>query len=119
MGVSAEDLQRDLAMFDALNSPSRGGGSIGFQLLKLQPLTLRMEPDHHARAHIHIDYGRVRHTASFAVDTGERLVGQLPRKYDKKIAGWIEKNRGVLQSAWDELKAGEDPRERILANLKA
>lgn len=107
-------LQKDLAMIDMLSAPSRGGGDIGFLLMRLQPLVLRMGSDHHARAHIHIDYGRERHTASFAVDTGERLAGRLPQKYDKKVASWIERNRPALQNAWDELKAGKDPRTNLV-----
>jgi len=107
-------LQKDLAMVDMLSAPSRGGGDMQFLLLRLQRLALRMEPDQHARAHIHIDYGPLRHTASFAVDTGERLAGKLPLKYDKKVASWIDRNRPVLQSAWDDVKAGKAPRATLV-----
>ncbi|MFF7859735.1 DUF4160 domain-containing protein [Pseudomonas monteilii] len=110
MEKPATDLQRDLAMVDMMSRPASRSGFTELLLLKMQPLKIRMEPDHHARAHVHIDYGRALHTASFAVDTGERLVGQLPRKYDKEIAGWIEKNRPTLLQAWDEMKSGKDPR---------
>ncbi|WP_108096668.1 DUF4160 domain-containing protein [Pseudomonas sp. GV071] len=105
----ALELQRRLAEVDLMTRSTGAAGLFELLVLRLRHLAIRMEVDHHARAHVHIDYGRQRHAASFAVDTGERLVGRMPTKYDREIARWIEKNRDVLIQAWDAGKAGEDP----------
>jgi len=112
MGVIREidftSLQEDLARVDFLNQTSKGNSS-GFMelLLKFENLKIKMyqEPKHH-RAHIHIDYGRKNHIASYAVDNGKRLNGSLHRKYDKSIYNWIEKNREQLFKIWESLQEG-------------
>jgi len=118
MEKEARKLQDDLAFTDMLMAPSRGGDFVEMAIKKLQRLVVRMEADHHARAHVHIDYGRERHAASFAVDNGERLVGRMPTKYDRDVQTWIIQNQSRLQALWDAMKRGE-PHESILAELKA
>lgn len=118
MEQEAKKLQDDLAFTDMLMAPSRGGDFVEMAIKKLQRLIVRMEADHHARAHVHIDYGRERHAASFAVDNGERLVGRMPTKYDRDVQTWIIHNQLKLQALWDAMKRGE-PHESILAELKA
>ncbi|MFV3368449.1 DUF4160 domain-containing protein [Pseudomonas sp. NY15435] len=113
----AADLQRSLATVDLITRPSRGDRFLELLVLKLKRLEIRMHPDHHARAHVHIDYGKERHAASFAVDTGERLIGKMPSKYDKDIRDWILKNNTELMKLWSALKDGK-AHEEILASLK-
>lgn len=118
MEKEAKKLQDDLAFTDMLMGPSRGGDFVEMAIKKLQRLTIRMEADHHARAHVHIDYGRERHAASFAVDNGERMVGSMPAKYDRDVKAWIIQHQVKLQSLWGAMKRGE-PHDSILAELKA
>ncbi|MBX8515468.1 DUF4160 domain-containing protein [Pseudomonas cichorii] len=118
MEKEAKKLQDDLAFTDMLMSPSRGGDFVEMAIKKLQRLTIRMEANHHARAHVHIDYGRERHVASFAVDNGERMAGRMPAKYDRDVKKWIIQHQVKLKSLWDAMKRGE-PHELILAELKA
>ena len=98
MEKEARKLQDDLAFTDMLMAPSRGGDFVEMAIKKLQRLVVRMEADHHARAHVHIDYGRERHAASFAVDNGERLVGRMPTKYGRDVQTWIIQNQSRLQA---------------------
>jgi hypothetical protein len=68
---------------------------------------LRIDGDlTHARPHLHVDYGRNRHKASYAIDNGDRLAGGLDRKYDKVVRAWIERNRKLLTSAWKAITGG-------------
>jgi hypothetical protein len=45
----------------------------------------------HKRPHVHIDYGEEYHTASYAIDNGERIAGELHGKYDQEVSAWIVK----------------------------
>lgn len=117
MEDQGKKLQDRLAMVDMLTGGSSCPGFMELLLKKLLDLGIRMEADHHARAHVHIDYGVQRHTASFAVDTGDRLVGRLPAKYDREIKLWILSNQQQLLELWAAMKAGND-HAVVLAQLK-
>ncbi|OUL87561.1 DUF4160 domain-containing protein [Paraburkholderia hospita] len=61
----------------------------------------------HSRAHLHVDFGPSNHAAVFAVDTGERIEGNLDRKYDKAITAWTIANKKALLAIWNALQSGE------------
>ena len=85
-------------------------------LLKKEPIKLKMYRElNHGRPHFHVDYGASNHSASYAVDTGERLDGSLPTKYDRAVAQWAVSNRVQLHSTWLELQGGKDGRKFIAA----
>jgi len=60
------------------------------------------------RPHLHLDYGRQHRTATYAIDTGERLAGELDSKYDGRVANWIDDCRMLLLRAWDQVQAGQN-----------
>ena len=62
----------------------------------------------HKRPHVHIDYGKERHVASYAIDTGERLVGHLDNKYDNKVRKWIDEKKLTLMQIWVQTQAGQN-----------
>ncbi|NWA24712.1 DUF4160 domain-containing protein [Pseudomonas gingeri] len=117
MEDQGKKLQDSLAMVDMLKRGSSRSGFMELLLKKLLDLGIRMEADHHARAHVHIDYGAQRHTASFSVDTGDRLVGRLPAKYDREIKEWILSNQQQLLLLWAAMKSGGN-HAVVLAKLK-
>jgi hypothetical protein len=109
--MELEDLQYRLGEMDLLTRPSRSGGKnlIEFLVVELEDIAIKIRMDgdrNHARPHIHIDYGKKRHAASYAIDNGERLAGQLDRKYDREIADWIEEYRPQFLKVWTETQAG-------------
>lgn len=61
-------------------------GTVG----RLRNMKIKIYPEPgHKMPHIHIDYGREHHVASFSIETGERIIqGTLDRKYDSEIKGW-------------------------------
>ena len=104
------DLQDALAntdLSDALRRMNDDQGLI-YLLVKIrQPIRIKIDGNrNHKRPHIHIDYGRKFHAATYAIDTGERLVGD--RKYDYEVFEWIGKNRPKLMQAWELVQAGKD-----------
>jgi hypothetical protein len=105
MNKELEDLQDKLAFVD-LMTKARQQGLLEVLLKKVLPIEFRMEPDNHA-PHIHINYGKEKHKASYRINDGVRVAGDLDNKYDKTVTGWIAKNQTTLQTIWKALKAGD------------
>lgn len=107
-----EALQNQLAQVDLITSPSGSSraGDISFLLLKRGNLKFKMyqEPGH-SLPHIHIDYGRQNHVASYCIDPPGRLIGNLNKKYDRSILEWISSRKGKLLETWAFVQAGGDP----------
>ncbi|MET0637830.1 MAG: DUF4160 domain-containing protein [Chitinophagaceae bacterium] len=104
--IILQELQQLLASADLKNHSK----SKGFQILiaKKSDLKFRMEPDHHQRAHIHIQYGKESHKATFAIDTGELLAGDLPAYQQRVATKWISDHSEPLNRLWTTLKQGEN-----------
>lgn len=110
-------LQRSLAQVDLLNEPrsSRSTGFIGFLVLKLQNLKVKMYQEKgHSTPHVHIDYGSQNHAASYAIGGGQRLVGNLPRRYDREIGSWLNENCDALLALWSAAQEGTDLQPLIM-----
>ncbi len=107
-----EALQNQLAQVDLLtrHSHSTRAGDISFLLGKRDNLKFKMyqEPGH-SLPHIHIDYGRQNHAASYRIDPPTRLIGNLDRKYDRSVLEWIKCRKDKLLEAWALVQAGGDP----------
>lgn len=88
-----------------------------FIINKSNPITLRMDTNqNHQRPHIHLDYGKERHVASYAIDTGECLAGNASI-YNKEVSVWITKNRDLLITVWEITRSAPQPSD-IIAELK-
>jgi hypothetical protein len=59
--------------------------------------------------HIHIDYGKQHHIASYAINNGKRIVGDLSRKYDEQIRDWILAHKAYLNEAWRQPQSRKKP----------
>lgn len=70
----------------------------------------------HSLPHIHIDYGRQQHAASYAIGSSERIEGSLSKKYDSDVSSWLERNREKVLEIWNALQAGA-PHEPLVAEL--
>lgn len=120
---AAGKLQYDLAMRDKLASmftarPSSRAFMPELLVLELSDLKLRMDGNlNHYRAHLHVDYRKQRHVATYAIDTGKRLIGDRT-PYDDDISAWIGKHRADLQKVWDDMR-GSGYSELTVAQLHA
>ena len=101
----AELLQKRLAEVDLyIRSSSQG---MSFLVLKLEYIKIKMYQEAgHKNPHIHIDYGKNEHCASYCLKSMNRLAGNLNKKYDKKIKEWISENQNDLNLLWLETQAG-------------
>lgn len=114
-----DDLQRLFAQKDLLTEPRRssGNGFIEVVLVKRENMKLKIyEEQGHRLPHIHIDYGKQHHVATYAIETGERIEGSLSKKYDSDVSDWLERNRSKVLEIWRALQAGK-PYEPLLADL--
>ncbi len=114
----AAELQRQLATVDLLSArsrPSRSGWA-EFLVLKRGDLKVKMyqEPGH-ALPHVHVDYGKMNHVASYSIDPIKRLAGNLDRKYEQTVTEWIAARKPQLLDVWRAAQLGQETRELIVA----
>jgi len=111
------ELQRQLAQVDLLTSATRRGEKDTLELLLLKRGNLKFkmyqEPGHHF-PHIHIDYGRESHVASYAIDPAGRLAGTLDRKYDRSVNEWVSSNKEKLLNLWAVVQAGSEASNLVI-----
>ena len=102
-----------LRAVDAAREPT--GDYIKFLVARLAGVEVRMDGDkNHRRGHIHVKYGRDGHAASYAIDDGSRLAGELPSYYNKKIRAFVQKNRTDLGELWKSTQSGKRNEELLL-----
>lgn len=109
-----EELQDKLVLNDLISKP--GVRKLTEILLKKdEPLQFRMEQDkNHATPHLHIKYGKQSHAASYGINDGNRLAGDLPNRYDRDVKNWIDNNRPALIQIWDGIQSGNQQKYEVL-----
>jgi Domain of unknown function (DUF4160) len=115
----ASKLQSDFGLVDLLTRPSRSSpGSMELLVIKLDRLKIKIYQEKgHALPHIHIDYGKQHHAASFSIDPPNRIEGQLGGKYDRTVQEWLTRNKDALIALWTALQAGESS-DALVAELQ-
>lgn len=112
------ELQRQLATVDLHSTSSSRGHTAGMELLLLKRGELKVkmyqEPGH-ALPHVHVDYGKHHHIASYSIDPAARLVGNHDRLYDRAITEWIRSRTPQLLNLWRATQIGENTNELIVA----
>lgn len=104
------ELQAALARADAIQqrSPeSSSGGDMSLLLWRRSHIKLQMysEIAGHNRPHFHIAYKR-QYSASYAIDTLERLCGYVPRRYEELAIEWARPRQAALRDIWNSLSFG-------------
>ena len=107
-----EELQDQFALIDLITKKGKDE-LLEILLKKLLPLEFRMEPDHHGAPHIHINYGKEKHVASYRINDGVRVAGNLQNKYDKIVKDWIAINQKTLQEIWAAMKDGNQKKYEL------
>ena len=64
-------------------------------------------PKEHNPPHIHVYYQE--HKATFELESGDLLTGNLPKRQTKMIQAWIEIHREELFADWELCQNGEKP----------
>ena len=63
--------------------------------------------ERHNAPHIHARYSEYR--ATFAIATGDMMVGSLPKAQSRLVQAWVELRRAQLDTDWQLLIAGRSP----------
>ena len=63
--------------------------------------------ENHGSPHIHAKYGD--DEASFAIETGEAIIGYFPRAQTRLVQAWIEIHKTELLGIWREAVCGKKP----------
>jgi hypothetical protein len=93
-------LQNQFALSDLFDGPSMPG-VMRLIVIVLKDIKIRMDGNkNHKRPHVHVEYGKDYHAASYSIDTGERLAGNLASRYDRLVADWIASCRPKLLELW-------------------
>jgi hypothetical protein len=123
--AAAEVLQRELAHIDRdladmdTDGQSSQTGFMELLVLRFEKIAIRIDGSrNHACPHIHVDYRRERHTASYSIDNGKRLAGDLETYYDNKVRKFITKTKIELRSLWDMLRT-EQIADDVICELQS
>lgn len=111
-----KSLQHRLAEIDLLTRQSSqpSSGFIELLLVKLQDIKIKIYQERgHALPHVHIDYGKMHHIASFSINPTERIEGSLSKKYDRAIISWISERSEEILKIWNEIQKGNEPKALI------
>jgi hypothetical protein len=108
------DLQWRLALADGTTQQSRDNDRIELIVMKREhtKVLLRLEHNHY-RPHFHVVYKR-QYSASYAIDTLEKLAGSMPSRYETAALEWARDNKESLLATWKNLSAGKDVRELVV-----
>ncbi len=103
--VQLSDLFHLLRAVDESRIPEDMRNLIKFLVARLEEIQIRMDGDkNHATGHVHIKYRKDGHAASYAINNGSRLAGEMPRCTIKK---WIADNRADLSLLWNSVQHGQ------------
>lgn len=58
-----------------------------------------LDVKHHHLPHVHARYGE--YEGVYAIDSGDLLDGELPRRQQRLVQAWIELHREELTADWD------------------
>lgn len=106
------ELQQKMAQVDLLTEqrPHVRSNFNEFLIRKLRNLKIKMYQEMgHKTPHIHIDYGRINHVASYSIVEARRLAGTLDTKYDQVVVEWIMMHKSRLLNVWDTVQNGQNP----------
>lgn len=104
-------LQQALALVDLASEyraddPDR----LRFLIARFNHIKVQMyrERGPHKRPHFHIEFKR-EYRASYTIDTVERIVGYMPKRYEGPILEWARSMHTQLAVSWDRIAAGGEP----------
>jgi hypothetical protein len=71
-------------------------------------ILIKMFHDDHNPPHFHVEYGEFH--AIVEIRSGNMLAGRLPKRAMQLVDEWRRRNAHELRRAWDDARAGRQPR---------
>lgn len=108
--LDVASLQDTLALADLRRWPlHRVPGSYGGWKNDTRQLRVTMrQGGGQAAPQVEIFYGSQEYAARYAIETGQRLDGNLDRKYDRAVGLWIARKQEHLLTIWHALQSGRN-----------
>jgi hypothetical protein len=111
-----EELQNTIADIDwketlqAVDEARKRDGILSLVVKQFGHVKLHMYRDEgvHKTPHFHIEFKR-EYRASYAIATLERIVGDMPRKYETPVLDWARQKQPQLMASWSALASGGEP----------
>ena len=99
------ELQRALALADMRED--RSESRLERLVARFGHVKVQMYQEHgpHKRPHFHIEYKR-EYRASYAIDTLERIVGYMPKQYERPVMEWARTVQSQLATSWEQITSG-------------
>ena len=69
------------------------------EICRFYNMIIYMNFNDHNPPHIHVKYGDI--DCSISITTGEKIIGDIPKKQLVIIQAWIEINKNALTFMWD------------------
>ena len=113
---SLKGLQKSLASVDLINSSSSNDQGIEFLIARRGGIKLDIRQEkNHKIPHFHILY-KQEHNASYKINPIEKLTGDMPKKYEKRVLSWAKDNKEHLSKAWTLTNEKCSPPDPIIIN---
>jgi hypothetical protein len=102
-------LQQALAFADlTAESAASPSEDLRFLLARFSHIKVQMyqERGPHKQPHFHIEFKR-EYRATYAIDTLERIIGYMPKRYEAPVIEWARRYQTQLANCWDRILAGD------------
>jgi hypothetical protein len=87
---------------------SRSSDLVELQIRRVDRVSLHIyASEGHRRPHFHIRFKK-QHSASYDLETTERIAGEMPRKYEDRVIPWAKENASILREAWERQHPGDE-----------
>jgi hypothetical protein len=104
-----QQLQQTLAFVDlTAESAASSSEKLRFLLARFNHIKVQIyqERGPHKQPHFHIEFKR-EYRASYAIDTLERIIGYMPKRYEAPVLEWARHYQTQLANCWDHIVAGD------------
>jgi hypothetical protein len=114
-----EELRNGLDCVDEqVQRATRRDGYVELLIMRSNNIKVKIYQEKgHLLPHVHVDYGKINHAASYSIDPPGCLEGNLKRDYDVFVIAWITMHKDSLLNLWKKLQAG-DSIEPLLLELR-
>jgi hypothetical protein len=101
---SALERVRQAAQREDESASSAANANFEFLIARFGHVKVQMyrERGPHKRPHFHIEYKK-EYRASYSIDTLERIIGFMPKQYERTILAWAPAVQRDLARRWEEL----------------
>jgi hypothetical protein len=88
--VSLREAERQAAMGDGMR----------FLITRVLSYKIEIRPREEGHNHPHFHVSSPDYEGSYRIDTLQCIIGNVPRRHEKEIQKWADKNKPLLEASW-------------------